>query len=47
MLPRNRSVRAVGNDGTVYAGRRLNEDTYTVQLIDEKTSGSSRSSRTT
>ena len=35
MLPRNRSIRAVGNDGTVYAGRRLNEDTYTVQLIDE------------
>ena len=35
MLPRNRSIRAVGKDGTVYAGRRLNEDTYTVQLIDE------------
>ena len=35
MLPRNRSIRAVGNDGTVYSGRRLNEDTYTVQLIDE------------
>ena len=35
MLPRNRSIRAVGNDGAVYAGRRLNEDTYTVQLIDE------------
>ena len=35
MLPRNRNVRAVGNDGTVYSGRRLNEDTYTVQLIDE------------
>ncbi len=35
MLPRNRSIRAVGNDGTVHAGRRLNEDTYTVQLIDE------------
>ena len=35
MLPRNRNVRAVGRDGTVYAGRRLNEDTYTVQLVDE------------
>ncbi len=35
MLPRNRSIRAVGNDGTVYSGRRLNEDTYTVQLVDE------------
>lgn len=35
MLPRNRAVRAVGNDGTVYSGRRLNEDTYTVQIIDE------------
>ena len=35
MLPRNRSVRAVGNDGTIYSGRRLNEDTYTVQIIDE------------
>ena len=35
MLPRNRSIRAVGHDGTEYSGRRLNEDTYTVQLIDE------------
>ena len=35
MLPRNRSIRAVGNDGTLYTGRRLNEDTYTVQIIDE------------
>ena len=35
MLPRNRSIHAVGNDGTVYSGRRLNEDTYTVQLIDD------------
>ena len=35
MLPRNRNIRAVGNDGTVYSGRRLNEDTYTVQIIDE------------
>lgn len=34
MLPINRSVRAVTRDGKVITGRRLNEDTYTVQLID-------------
>jgi putative heme-binding domain-containing protein len=32
----NRSVRAVTRDGKVIIGRRLNEDTYTVQLIDEQ-----------
>jgi hypothetical protein len=32
----NRSVRAVLKDGRVVTGRRLNEDTYTVQLIDER-----------
>ena len=36
MLPVNRPVRAVTRDGTVINGRRLNEDTYTVQLIDEQ-----------
>lgn len=36
MLPVNRMVRAVTRDGKVVAGRRLNEDTYTVQLIDEQ-----------
>jgi putative heme-binding domain-containing protein len=36
MLPLNRPVRAVLRDGTVIVGRRLNEDTYTVQLIDEQ-----------
>jgi len=36
MLPINRSVRAVTLDGTVVTGRRLNEDTYTVQLIDDQ-----------
>jgi cytochrome c oxidase cbb3-type subunit 3 len=36
MLPANRSVRAVTKDGKVINGRRLNEDTYTVQLIDEQ-----------
>jgi cytochrome c oxidase cbb3-type subunit 3 len=32
----NRSIRAVTSDGQVITGRRLNEDTYTVQVIDEK-----------
>ena len=32
----NRSVRAVTKDGKVITGRRLNEDTYTVQVIDEQ-----------
>ena len=36
MMPINRPVRAVLRDGTVVNGRRLNEDTYTVQLIDER-----------
>jgi cytochrome c oxidase cbb3-type subunit III len=34
MLPINRSVRGVTMDGKVITGRRLNEDTYSVQLID-------------
>jgi putative heme-binding domain-containing protein len=34
MLPINRPVRLVMRDGTVIEGRRLNEDTFTVQLID-------------
>lgn len=34
MMPINRPVRAVTKDGTVVTGRRLNEDTYSVQLID-------------
>ena len=36
MLPSNRPVHAVTKDGKVINGRRLNEDTYTVQLIDEQ-----------
>jgi putative heme-binding domain-containing protein len=36
MLPHNRSIRAVTKAGDVVSGRRLNEDTYTVQLIDEQ-----------
>jgi putative heme-binding domain-containing protein len=34
LLPATRPVRAVLHDGTVVMGRRLNEDTFTVQLID-------------
>jgi putative heme-binding domain-containing protein len=36
MLPINRPVRAVTRDGKSIRGRRLNEDTFTVQLIDEQ-----------
>ena len=36
MMPINRPVRAVTRDGRVINGRRLNEDTYTVQLFDDK-----------
>ncbi len=36
MLPINRSVRGVTRDGNVITGRRLNEDTYSVQLIDNE-----------
>jgi cytochrome c oxidase cbb3-type subunit 3 len=35
MLPINRPVRIVMKDGATIRGRRLNEDTATVQLIDE------------
>jgi len=35
MMPINRPVRAVTRDGTLINGRRLNEDTYSVQLIDD------------
>jgi putative heme-binding domain-containing protein len=34
MMPINRSVQIVMRDGTTISGRRLNEDTATVQLID-------------
>jgi putative heme-binding domain-containing protein len=34
MLPNNRSIRAVTKANQTITGRRLNEDTYTVQLID-------------
>ncbi|HKQ85899.1 MAG TPA: c-type cytochrome [Candidatus Acidoferrales bacterium] len=34
-VPESRQVRAVTKQGRVIAGRRLNEDTYTIQLMDE------------
>jgi len=34
LLPINRPVRVVLKDGRTLKGRRLNEDTYTVQIID-------------
>ncbi|WP_428097359.1 c-type cytochrome [Candidatus Rariloculus sp.] len=34
-IPINRAVRVVTADGTAINGRRLNEDTFTVQLVDE------------
>ncbi len=36
MLPINRPVQIVTKDRRTIRGRRLNEDTYTVQLIDEQ-----------
>src|SRR5262249_34991549 len=35
VLPEHRVVRAVTRQGTVITGRRLNEDTHTIQLIDQ------------
>ena len=35
MLPINRPIRIVTKDGRTISGRRLNEDTFTVQLIDD------------
>lgn len=36
VLPQNRYVRLVGKDGAVVLGRLLNQDAFTVQLIDSK-----------
>jgi putative heme-binding domain-containing protein len=36
LLPIHRPVRIVTNQGRTLRGRRLNEDTYTVQIIDEQ-----------
>jgi putative heme-binding domain-containing protein len=35
-MPESHFVRAVTKNGTVITGRRLNEDTFTIQLIDEQ-----------
>ena len=36
IIPANRSVRVVTRDGRTIRGRRLNEDSYTIQLIDDQ-----------
>jgi hypothetical protein len=36
LLPINRPVRVVTADGRTIRGRRLNEDTHTVQIIDDR-----------
>ena len=36
MMPINRPVRLVTKDGAVINGRRLNEDTYSIQVIDDR-----------
>jgi putative heme-binding domain-containing protein len=36
MQPINRPVRVVMKDGRTFTGRRFNEDTFTVQLIDQQ-----------
>jgi len=35
MMPINRPVRVVAKDGAIVNGRRLNEDTYSIQLMDD------------
>ena len=36
MLPVNKPVRVLTKDGETVTGRRLNEDTYTIQIFDEQ-----------
>jgi putative heme-binding domain-containing protein len=36
MMPINRPIRVVTKDGTIINGRRLNEDTYSLQLMDDR-----------
>jgi putative heme-binding domain-containing protein len=36
MLPINRPIRIVTRDGATIRGRRLNEDTYSVQVLDDQ-----------
>jgi putative heme-binding domain-containing protein len=35
MMPINRPLRVVTKDGTIVNGRRLNEDTYSLQIMDD------------
>ena len=42
MMPINRPVRVVTRDGKVINGRRLNEDTYTVQIDRRSGAAASR-----
>ena len=35
MMPINRPVRVATKDGTIVSGRRLNEDTYSLQMMDD------------
>ena len=35
MMPINRPVRVVTKDGAIVNGRRLNEDTYSLQMLDD------------
>jgi putative heme-binding domain-containing protein len=35
-VPAHRRIRATTRDGAVITGRRLNEDTFTVQIIDDQ-----------
>ena len=36
MMPINRPVHVITKDGTIINGRRLNEDTYSLQIIDDR-----------
>ena len=36
LIPANRSAVAVTRDGKTIRGRRLNEDTYTIQMVDDQ-----------
>ena len=35
MFPINRPIRLVTQDGTDYSGRRMNEDTHSIQILDQ------------
>jgi len=36
IIPANRTVRAITRDGRTIQGRRMNEDTFTIQVIDDR-----------